>query len=79
MTDLNMTERRLEILKIVSDDRVQYDPKSAEYFVDNEAVGNWYRRTLSELRAAGMITPDRTDAASRVKITEQGAEHLVTS
>lgn len=79
MNDLNMTERRRKILEVVQADRVRYDPRSAEYFVDNEAVGNWDRRTLSELRTAGMISPDRTDATSRVKITEQGAQHLVAS
>lgn len=74
--DVNMTDRRAALLQMVVADRVQYDPSAAKYFVDNEEVGNWDRRTLSWLRTVGMIEPDGARPTSRMRVTEWGATHL---
>lgn len=78
--DLNMTERRKEGLEAVRDGRVGYEAPVALYHVDGEPVGNWSRRTFSELRTAGLIAlevgalmPDTGGkTVTKVSLTELG-------
>jgi len=76
--EMKMTDRRRAMLRVVVEDRVQYDPAVAIFYVDNEPVGNWDFRTLSELRSAKMIEPEAAKILSRVKITELGAAQIVS-
>lgn len=70
--ELNLTERRLIVIELVHAGRVTYDPAQAAWFVDDEQLGNWDRRTLTELRTAGLIASADPKKISKVSLTELG-------
>lgn len=76
--EIQMTPRRAETLKMVAEtpSRVVYDARTATYRVDGEKAANWDFRTLSELRQAGLIRPQRVTGESEVRPTQEGQKVL---
>ena len=70
---INKTESRVEALAEVKAGRISYDPAVGEFFADGERVSGAKRRTLAELRQAGMITLVG-DVRSTVEVTAAGDE-----
>jgi signal transduction histidine kinase len=74
MTDdqLNMTERRRVGLEAVRDGRVTFVPATALYYIDQEAAGNWDRRTFAELRRYALINVEGSARVVPMVLTDAG-------
>lgn len=74
--ELSVTQRRAEALRAVSEGRVTYNSRSAQYLTDGVVASGWSWRTLSEMRTVGWIRILGSGTSATVELTKQGEEIL---
>jgi len=75
MSEFELTTSRLTAMRQVKDGKVEYDNRTATYWIDGVKAGGWRFRTLSELVRVHYVLRPRSGRGP-LRLTAEGRRQL---